>query len=254
MLESIVRQFLFHPTKLHEDEPLPSYAADAQEIWADADDGNRIHGLYWDAPADRPTILFFHGNAQSVYEWALIRQELSPLGCGLLLVDYPGYGKSSGKPSEDGLYAAGRAALSWLLDEAQIDLGTIIVFGKSLGGPVAAEVARGRAVRGLILESTWAKFSNVINTLIPMIPIGAILKGERYETGERMGEVHVPVLVIHGSRDGLIQPVEGKALYETANEPKDLYIVEGADHNDVSWVAGRGYGKRLGAWIDGLGE
>jgi hypothetical protein len=252
MLESLVRQFLYYPTKLALDEPVPRYARDAREAWIDADDGNRLHGLSWPAAAGRPTIVFFHGNAQSVYEWSLIRQELAPLECGLLLVDYPGYGKSSGEPTEAGLYAAGRAALSWLTTVAEVAERSIVIFGKSLGGPVAVEVARGRSVRGVILESTFRSVPHVARRLLPMIPVGAVLTSERYDAASRIGELRAPVLVIHGTDDDLIPVTEGRELFALAPEPKELYLVEGAGHNDVSYVAGAAYGARLGPWLDSL--
>lgn len=251
MLEALVRQFLYYPIKLPKDAPVPGYAAPAAEVWIDADDGNRIHGLRWATPPDRPTILFFHGNAQSVYEWALIQQELRPLECGLLLIDYPGYGKSSGSPNEAGLYAAGRAALASLV-ESGVDENDLIVFGKSLGGPVATEVSKNRNVRGVVLESTFRSIPEVSRKLLPMMPIGAMLTSELFESAKRMKDITAPVLIIHGTADELIPVYEGKALYELANEPKELYLVKGAGHNDVSFSAGRAYKERLKSWIDAL--
>jgi uncharacterized protein len=251
MLESLVRQFLYYPTRLPADEPPPRYVHGAREVWLDADDGNRIHGLHWTASEGRPTILFFHGNAQSVYEWALLEPELAPLGCGLLLVDYPGYGKSSGEPAEAGLYAAGRAALAWLSAEGVAER-SVVIFGKSLGGPVAAETARGRAVRGVILESTFRSVLHVARRLLPMLPLGAALQSERYDTAARLGELRAPLLVVHGTADDLIPVIEGKEIFALAPEPKELYLVEGAGHNDVSYVAGDAYGARLRRWLDAL--
>ena len=97
-------------------------------------------------------MLYLHGNAQSVFEWALVRRDLDALACGLLLIDYPGYGKSTGSPSEPALYAAGRAALDWLAVRRRIDERRIIVHGKSLGGGVATEVARQRRLLGVQVE------------------------------------------------------------------------------------------------------
>lgn len=251
MLEAVVRQFLYYPVKLPRDAPVPEYAASAEEIWMDADDGNHIHGLRWPTPAGRPTIVFFHGNAQSVYEWALIQHELRPLECGLLLIDYPGYGKSSGSPSEAGLYSSGRAALSQLVEEG-VDESSIVVFGKSLGGPVATEVAKGRSVRGVILESTFRSIPDVSRKLLPMLPMGAMLNSELFESAARMKEITAPVLVVHGTFDELIPVSEGKALHEMANKPKELYLVENAGHNDVSFTAGKAYTDRLRAWLDDL--
>jgi pimeloyl-ACP methyl ester carboxylesterase len=253
MLESLVRRFLYHPTVLPEDAPLPRWAAGAREVWLDSDDGERLHALHWPAPEGRPTVLFLHGNAQSVYEWALVSEDLAALEAGLLLVDYPGYGKSSGSPTEAGLYAAGRAALGWLVGPGQVDEGDLVVFGKSLGGGVATSLVEGRDdLGGLVLESTFRSVPSVAARLLPMIPAGAVMRSERYESEARMTRVRVPVLVVHGTEDDLIPVVEGRALYEAASPPKDLYLVEGAGHNDVSMVAGGDYGERLRRWLESL--
>jgi hypothetical protein len=251
MLEAIARSFLYHPTRIPAGAALPHWARSCEEVWLEASDGNRIHGLYWRARPARPTILFLHGNAQSVFEWSLVADELRPLESGLLLIDYPGYGKSSGTPNEEGLYAAGRAALDWLV-EAGIPEGRTVVFGKSLGGGVATEIVSGRRVMGLVLESTFRSIPHVTRYLLPMIPTGAALRSERYDSASRIGAIDAPVLVVHGTADQLIPVAEGRALHELATGPKSLYLVEGAGHNDVSLVAGSRYAATLRAWLDGL--
>ena len=250
MLESLVRQFLYYPTVLDPNAKLPYYAKGAKEVWFDADDGNRIHALYWIAQKGRPSILFFHGNAQSVFEWALIREELNALDCGLLLVDYPGYGKSTGTPSEAGLYSAGEAACQWLIQNQKITLDKIVIFGKSLGGGVASKVALGKDILGVIFESTFRSVPSVARKLLPILPKNMLLKSELYETENRIRSIEVPVLIIHGTQDELIPVEEAKALYELANDPKILECIEGAGHNDVSFIAGAGYGNMIRQWLD----
>lgn len=252
MIESLVRKFLYYPTLHPKNAPLPYWAESATEVSFPATDNNEIYALYWAAKPGRPMILFFHGNAQSAFEWALIHEEFRQLDAGLLLVDYPGYGKSSGKPTEQGLYAAGEAAYQWLVKNQGFDPSKIIVFGKSLGGGVASKVARDHEVMALILESTFTSVPAVAKILLPMLPGDALFKSERYETIGRIGNIHIPVLVIHGDEDNLIPMKEGKALYDAANEPKKLYVVKGAGHNDVSMVAGNLYGATLKKWLDGI--
>ena len=252
MFDGLVKRFLYWPERIERDCPLPAYISGAREIWFNADDGNEIHSLYWPAAKDRPTILFFHGNAQTVFEWALIRHELQVMDCGLLLVDYPGYGKSSGKPSEESLYSCGHAAFKWLTGEGGLASEEIVIFGKSLGGGVTCEVARGKKLKGVVLESTFTSIPAVAKKLLPMLPINFIFKSERYESINKLPEISAPVLVVHGKRDDLIPLREGEALYEKANEPKELYLVGGAGHNDVAMVAGDEYGFRLRNWLDSL--
>lgn len=253
MLENIVRSFLYQPIVLPKEAPLPVYVRGAREVWIALESGIKIHGLYWPAPSnDRPVILYFHGNAQSVFEWALVREELAPVDCGLLLIDYPGYGKSEGRPGENALYQAGRASLSWLANDAGVPESSVVLLGKSLGGPVAVETARGRGVQGVVLESTFRSIPYIVKRLLPMIPAGTIRKSELYETFKRVESIGAPLLVIHGVADGLIPVSEGQALFDLATEPKELFLVPGAGHNDVSLVAGREYGIRIRNWLNSL--
>jgi len=251
MLDELIQRFLYYPERLPADAPLPVYARGAREVFLDAADGNRVHALVWPAAPGRPTILFLHGNAQSVFEWALVREDLADLDCGLFLLDYPGYGKSTGRPTEASLYAAGRAALAWLAGEG-VPPARTVVMGKSLGGGVAGEIAQDADLAGVVLESTFRSIPHVLARLLPMIPAGVEFKGERYDTAAKIGKIRAPVLVVHGTRDDLIPVEEGRALYELAREPKALYLVPGAGHNDVAMVAGPEYGRTLREWLDGI--
>lgn len=247
-LDNLARRFLYYPDRLPRDLPPPSWAGNAEEVWMQCADGVRIHGLWWDEPAGAPVILFLHGNAQEVYSWSLVRMELEPLGYRTLLIDYHGYGKSEGEPNEKGLYLDGEAALEWLQGKGVAE-GDVVVFGKSLGGAVACEIARDRPLRALILESTFTSLASVARKLFPFLTRGVPL-GERYASLEKIGRARCPVLVIHGDRDELIPVEEGLELYAAAPEPKELYLVSGAGHNDVSLVAGEEYTRRIGAFLE----
>lgn len=212
------------------------------------EDGETVHGLYWPPEPGRPVVLFFHGNAGHVYGWAQIRKELLPLDAGLLIIDYRGYGKSSGKPSEPGLYRDAAAALAWLRSRGVV-ASDILLFGKSLGGGVATELARGTRFRGLVLESTFTSIQAIIAHLFPVFPVGALFP-DRFESLAKLAELRCPLLVIHGTADELIPVSEGRALYAAALDPCSGWFPEGAGHNDVSYVTGREYGRRIRAWMD----
>ncbi len=251
MLEGMVRKFLYFPERIAAHEPPPGYCGDVEEVFLDTETGERIHGLYWPPPEGRPVILFFHGNAQCVYEWALVRQDLESTHTGMFLIDYPGYGKSSGQPTEPGLYAAGKAAWDWLTK--RMDSSRILIFGKSLGGGVAVEICRQvgqRRVAGLLLESTFRSIPSVATKLLPVLPAGALLRSERYDSIRKIGDIHCPLLVIHGTADQLIPASEGQALFDAAPKPKDIWLVTGAGHNNVALRAGDEYGRRIRDWID----
>ena len=246
-----LRRFLYYPERLIACAPLPPYAAGAEEAWIATADGETVHGLYWPAPEGRPTVLFFHGNAGHVFGWALVHEDLAALDAGLLLIDYRGYGKSSGRPSEEGLLLDAEASLAWLAARG-VPAASVVPFGKSLGGGVAVELASRHPVRGLVLESTFTSIPAVARHLFPVFPVGDLFP-DRFESLRKMPAVRCPVLVVHGSVDSLIPLAEGQALFEAAPGPKAIWVVAGADHNDVSWVAGEAYGQRLRAWLDGVG-
>jgi fermentation-respiration switch protein FrsA (DUF1100 family) len=249
-MEDLFEQFLYYPDRLPAELPPPSWAHGAREVRMDTEDGVSIHGLWWSEPADRPAVLFLHGNAQEVYSWSLVREDLAELDCRLLLIDYHGYGKSGGRPHEAGLYADGRAALRWLQDQG-VPAANTVIFGKSLGGAVACDIARGVGIRGLILESTFTSLASVARNLFPFAREYTPDEGV-YNSIEKLPEIRCPLMIIHGDADALIPVEEGLTLYEAANEPRELFIVRGAGHNDVSLSAGVRYGANLREWLDGL--
>ncbi len=244
-----LESYLYYPERMPPDLPPPPWAGNAQEVWLGTDDGVRIHGLWWGEPADDGAILFLHGNAQDAYQWSPVHEELGGLGRRMLLIDYRGYGKSEGEPRERGLYSDGRAALEWLRDSG-VDDEDIVVIGKSLGGAVACGICGGLPLRGLVLESTFTSLLAVARNLFPFQHPDQP-RPESYNSQSKLRDIHCPVLVIHGDADMLIPVREGMALYAAANSPKELYVVEGAGHNDVSLVAGEEYVRRIRNWLEG---
>ncbi len=144
-MNEMMRRLLYYPDRLPRDLPPPAWAGRCEEVRLECEDGLNIHGLWWPEPEGAPVILFFHGNAQEAYSWSPVHSELEPLGCRLLLIDYHGYGKSDGEPGRrPSTWTAGPRWPGW--PERGIADGDIIVFGKSLGGAVACEIARERAL------------------------------------------------------------------------------------------------------------
>ena len=252
MLNALERQFIYFPARVREDAPTPEVrgASRVEEVWLESAGGVRIHGIYARRADPAATLLFFHGNAGNLYDRLDNVQLLLAMGLDVLIVDYRGYGKSSGAPSEKGLYADGTAAYRYLTDRRGIDRSEIIIFGRSLGSAVAVELATRVPPGALILESAFTSAKDLAREHYGWLP-GALIRNmsHEFDSISKISKLESPVLFVHGDRD-LIVPVRmGRRLYEAAPEPKEWYVIEKAGHNDTVWRAGREYGERLGDFL-----
>jgi fermentation-respiration switch protein FrsA (DUF1100 family) len=208
------------------------------------EDAETLNVWWVPAPDPRGAVLLLPGNAGNIshrVEYALMFRRL---GYNTLLLDYRGYGKSSGRPSEEGTYRDADAAWRWLTQTRAIPAREIVVFGESLGGGVSSWLASRYAPRALVLASTFTSAIDLGAELYPFLPVRLISRF-RYDTLGRLAEVHVPVLVIHSRTDEVIPYSHGERLYAAANEPKAFLEIEGG-HNDSAVFMRR-------EWIDGLG-
>lgn len=175
-------------------------------------------------------ILFSHGNginlsrlSDRAFRW---RQSL---GRAVLLYDYPGYGQSSGRPSEAGCYAAGEAAFHWLIEEAQVPAGEIILVGESLGGAVATELATQHIVRLLVLHGAFTSFPDMAQLRVPFYPARYLVRN-RMDNVAKIGLIHCPLLLTHGTADAVVPFNQGERLLAAAHEPKRFIRREGHGH------------------------
>ena len=199
-------------------------------------DGLELGAWYSPPEPDEPVVVVFNGNAGSRVDRAELGSRLESQGFGVLLVDYRGYGGNPGAPSEDGLALDARAADRWVRNEA--DGHRVVFFGESLGAAVAIEVAVAHPPDALILRSPFTSLADVVRHHYRVAPPPFLLR-DRYPSDERIGDVGVPILVIAGSEDSIVPSSQSQELYETAREPKELVVIDGADHNDAELVAGR---------------
>jgi len=217
-----------------------------EDVWFRAEDGVRLFGWFLQAPAggSNAVLLWAHGNAGNIIGRLEYLAELHRRGLSVFLFDYRGYGRSNGIPSEEGLYLDVLAAYDHLLNERKIPPARIVAFGRSLGAPVAGELARLRPVAGLILETPFPSIEAVARRVFRGLPAHLLLKS-RFDLAVRLRDIHVPVLVLHGDRDTVIPLDLGRAVYEAANEPKEFVVISGADHNDTYLVGGETYFQHL---------
>lgn len=242
-------QLIYHPSSSIYQTPA-DHGMDYEEVWLDTDDGERIHG--WFVKADNPkgTLLFFHGNAGNNADRVQSIEQFISIGVNVFIIDYRGYGKSSGSPSEEGLYEDARTAMRYLTDEREIPFFEIVIFGRSLGGAVAAWLAEQERAAGLILESSFTSLVDMGISAYPWLPVRWLLT-DRYKTIDRMENLDLPVLIAHSPSDGVVPYEQGEQLYNAANQPKEWLEMQG-DHGG-GWIAtGQHYLNRMEEFINSV--
>jgi fermentation-respiration switch protein FrsA (DUF1100 family) len=220
-----------------------------EDAWFAAADGTRLHGWYLPQQSPRAVVLYCHGNAGNLSDWAdVVRILHDRVGLALLIFDYRGYGRSEGAPSEAGVVADARAARGWLSQRTGVAEGRIVLMGRSLGGGVAVHLAANDGARALVLESTFTSLPDVGKAHYPLLPVRVLMQ-TRLDSLSKIGRYHGPLLQSHGTADRLIPYANGRRLYDAANAPKRFFPIAGGDHNDPQPP---GYYDLLTAFLDDL--
>ncbi len=202
-----------------------------EDAWFNAADGTKLHG--WFVPHEHPraVALFLHGNAGNITHRDDMLRELHCMRVAVLALDYRGYGRSEGSPSEAGVLADGRAARKWLAQREAIPESQIVLMGESLGGAVAAILAGEAPARGLVLENAFCSLPDVAAYHYPWLPVKVLIRTQ-LNAGEAIGKFHGPLLQAHAEADTIVPLKLGRKLFAAANEPKQFLVIAGADHND----------------------
>ena len=226
---------------------------DHRELDLRTDDGERLHAWWITAQTDsRGHVLVCHGNGGNIGDRVLHASVLTAVGFDVLLFDYRGYGRSRGRPSEQGTYRDARAALAAMLEQTEVDPARVVYLGESLGGAVALDLALEHPPAGLALLSAFTSVRDVGRRHYPFVP--APLIPDAYPTARRIGELHSPLLVLHGERDDIVPVSQGEALFEAAPEPKRMHVFPGLGHNDIIDRAGPEVAEEIASWAEGLTE
>lgn len=216
-----------------------------EEISIMTADGETLHAWWVPAAEQRGAVALFHGNAGNISHRIEYARMFQALGYSTLLVDYRGYGKSTGRPSEEGTYRDADAAWLWLTQKAGMAGRDIVLFGESLGGGVASWLAVRYRPRALVLASTFTSALDLGAELYRFLPVRLISRFS-YDTLHRLAEVKAPVLVIHSPGDDIIPFAHGERLYAAAKEPKAFLELRGG-HND-------GFVYMRPEWVEALAE
>jgi hypothetical protein len=231
--------FIFFPQS-HFDFKPEEFRLQYKEAFFDTEDGERLHGWLFLGAAGSPVIVHSHGNAGNISHRLDLVQPFLRRGLSVFLFDYRGFGKSSGRPSEPGLYKDGLAAWSYLVEKERIAPERIMLHGHSIGAAIAIEVALQKKVRGLVIESAFTSTKDMAKTMA-LFDLFSPVFPAHYNNLEKIPRVSVPKLVIHGERDEIVPFAMGQKLFEAATDPKFFYPVKDAGHNDVFIVGAEKY-------------
>ena len=229
LLYTLQTRLIFYPGRLSEDYEFDR-GREGEEFFLDTADGARINGLFF-GNVSSDVILYFHGNAGDLSGWQYVVDDFAPLGYNFLIIDYRGYGKSSGRISEEGFYDDAETAFNYLLRQGFAPE-NIIVYGRSIGSGVAVDLASKKSVKGLILESPFASLSSLANEKFPLFFPSLFIRF-RFDNVNKINKVHCPVIFLHGSDDTLIPPSHSRKLFEAYRGKKKMIFVEKGSHNDL---------------------
>lgn len=233
---------------------LPSYTTPTviglpyEEVRFRTSDNVELHGWYVPAAQSRGVLLFLHGNAGNISHRLDSIQLFHELDLAVFIFDYRGYGKSQGRPTEEGTYRDAQAAWEYLIGERQLPAGQIVIFGRSLGAAIAAHLAANTQPAALIIESAFTSATDVASEYYWFLPVRLISRFH-YDTRSQLEHVSSPLLVVHSADDEIISFKHGQRLFASAQEPKSFLQLSGG-HNDGFFVSGSVYRTGLADFLD----
>jgi fermentation-respiration switch protein FrsA (DUF1100 family) len=235
----IENYFVFFPERSFDSLP-EALRLTCRNVNFTTEDGKKLHGWFFPGQKDDPVILHFHGNAGNIsHRLDLIRHFLQRR-LQVFIIDYRGFGKSEGSPSEKGLYRDGVAAYEHLVHQEGVLPNNIVLHGHSIGAAVAVEVGLRKPVKAVILESAFTSTRDMAKT-IPVFFLVSPFLPANYNNLAKVARLQIPTLIIHGDADEIVPFAMGEKLFAWAGEPKFFLRLEGAGHNDTYLVGGKQY-------------
>ena len=258
-------KFIYFPAKYpegdwHSAEPRAEEGrtvARCEDVWLAAEDGVRLHAWLCSPHAGRGgalarvetdrALLYLHGNAGNISHRRDIIDSLAALPAHVLALDYRGYGRSEGEPTEQGLYRDALAAWEYLTKARGFAEARVAVFGESLGGAVAVDLAARVRPCALVLQSTFTSVADMAAEVMPFVP-RFIIRTKMDSLG-KIARVGCPVLVVHSPADEVVPYKFGRRLYDAAPGPKQFYEIKNAPHNSAHDIGGAAYYEAVGKFV-----
>ena len=220
-------KLLYHPN-VNSYTEVDNLIPKIEKVSIPTSDNLNLLGWFHKKDISKKTILFFHGNAGSLENRIYKLNHFENFDLNFLIIAWRGFSRNSGKPNEKGLYDDAKSAVNWL-ESKGIKEESIILFGESLGTAVAIEIAQNKNFAGIVLESPFTSMVEMGKKYYSFFPVSLLLK-DRYESIKKIKNIYIPVLVMHGKKDGIVPFEMGEKIYNYANSPKFYYFTEYDDH------------------------
>ena len=218
-----------------------------EDVYFFSSDGVKLNGWYIPAKEARATVLFCHGNAGNICHRIDVIYLFCKLGLSVFIFDYRGYGRSQGKPTEEGLYRDAQSAHKYLIEKRNLNEGSIVVYGKSIGANVAVELCSKVKTAALISESAFTSALEMGKKLFPFLPLKWLIS-IKFDALSKIKNITVPKLIIHSEDDKIIPFRHGRKLFEAAPEPKEFYPMRGG-HNEALFLAKEDFVNKIDLFL-----
>jgi len=233
MIEALHNTLIFAPTREFIATP-DTEGINYEEVFIKTEDGETLYGYFLPyKDKTKNTILYLHGNADNISSWYTACTEIQKkVPVNALVVDYRGYGKSTGSPTRIGVIKDAVAMYDFLIEKGYSN-NEISIYGRSIGGAIGLELAKRKEVKSIVLQSSFTCIRDIAKDIYPIFP-QAIIKNDLLNSAQIIKGIKIPILISHGALDETVPVKHSYKLFELANEPKKLIILEGAGHNDVA--------------------
>lgn len=244
IIEKIHNVLMFAPTKELVSSP-KNDGIEYEEIFIDTPDKEKLHGYFLPASKKtKNTMLYLHGNADNVTSWYKSCFEIQKhVPVNALVIDYRGYGKSTGKPTRRGVIIDAQSMYQYLIHRGLTN-SDISIYGMSIGGAIGLELAIREKVKSIVIQSSIMSIKEAAKDIYPALP-QFMIKNDLFNSTENIKKINVPVFISHGENDETVSVRHSYKLYELANKPKTLLILKGAGHNDLGVFFNEEYFKIL---------